>query len=442
MKAKTILISAFVIHAVMAFGQRPTMELTFTAIDSAAWIQLHSIKVMNRTQGSDTVLVYPDTVLIIDYVGIPESQDASGGFSIQAYPNPVADYTTLGLSIPEKDVVKICVTDLMGRQVIRHQQELLKGIHTFTFTTGSENLYLVTAEWKGYHKTIKIVNLSKTAGKTFSLSYEGFDGIKGQVKVTEAIRLFEYNPGDELLYIGYSSTLQSGILDVPEESKTYTFQYATNIPCPGMPTVEYEGQVYNTIQIFSQCWLKENLNVGVMVNGTQDQTNNHIIEKYCISNLESKCNTYGGLYQWSEGMQYIMKPGARGICPAGWHLPTDEDWKVLEGAVDSQYGIGNPEWDPPDQFRGYDAGENLKATSGWNEGGNGTDLFGFSSYSGGHRNVNSQFYSWGYCGYWWTSTGYGFSDAWVHWHYFDDPGVNLEIDDHKFGFSVRCLMDN
>ncbi len=51
------------------------------------------------------------------------------------------------------------------------------------------------------------------------------------------------------------------------------------------------------------------------------------------------------LYQWEEMMQYTTQQGAQGICPPGWHLPTDEEWKVLEGAVDSQYGIGDPEWD-------------------------------------------------------------------------------------------------
>ena len=87
--------------------------------------------------------------------------------------------------------------------------------------------------------------------------------------------------GDELLYICYMDTLQSGVLDSPEDNKSYTFQFATNIPCPGTPTVEYEGQIYNTIQIFSQCWLKENLNVGTMIQGGVGMSDNGLVEKYC-----------------------------------------------------------------------------------------------------------------------------------------------------------------
>jgi hypothetical protein len=86
--------------------------------------------------------------------------------------------------------------------------------------------------------------------------------------------------GDTLLYIGYANSHQSGITKAPESSHTYTFQFATNIPCPGAPIVEYQGQVYNTIQILSQCWLKENLNTGTFIPQNQQMSDNGILEKY------------------------------------------------------------------------------------------------------------------------------------------------------------------
>lgn len=52
-------------------------------------------------------------------------------------------------------------------------------------------------------------------------------------------------------------------------------------PCPEIPTVTYEGKIYNTVKIENQCWIKENLNVGTMINGNQNQSNNGTIEKYC-----------------------------------------------------------------------------------------------------------------------------------------------------------------
>src|ERR1035438_4575700 len=79
--------------------------------------------------------------------------------------------------------------------------------------------------------------------------------------------------------------------------------YSQN-PCPETPTVTYAGKTYNTVHIGSQCWLKENLDVGTRINGSNDQKNNGIIEKYCYNDDTANCTKYGGLYQWDEVMQY------------------------------------------------------------------------------------------------------------------------------------------
>src|SRR5680860_1027903 len=65
----------------------------------------------------------------------------------------------------------------------------------------------------------------------------------------------------------------------------------------------------NWIAIGTQVWAKYNLNVGTMITGVTAQTNNAILEKYCYSNTESNCTTYGGLYQWNEAMQYVTTEG-------------------------------------------------------------------------------------------------------------------------------------
>jgi len=91
-------------------------------------------------------------------------------------------------------------------------------------------------------------------------------------------------------------------------------------PCPGLPKIIYENQAYNTVVVGDQCWIKENLNIGSRINGIQNQTNNGIIEKYCYNDDSVNCTKYGGLYLWSEAMQYDTAEGARGICPIGWHF--------------------------------------------------------------------------------------------------------------------------
>jgi uncharacterized protein (TIGR02145 family) len=446
MKSNFVFVTMLTLSTIIAFGQRPTMELTFSAIDSADWVQLDSIKVMNRTQGGDTVLYYPDTLLVVDFqVGLPEASLDNTGFQVfQNYPNPVKDYTIISLFVPEKDKVSIIATDILGRVIVQAERTLETGTHSFSFLPGSGNLYFLTASCQKGIRSIKILNLS-TGVNACSLDYLGSEPSERNLKVSEVAKEFLFSPGDELLYIGYSDSLESGILDSPEESQVYTFQFATNIPCPLTPTVTYEGQVYNTIQIFSQCWLKENLNVGTMIQGSENMTDNGIIEKYCYDNETDSCTKYGGLYQWDEMMQYTTQQSSQGICPSGWHLPTDEEWKVLEGAVDSQYDIGDIQWDDIG-WRGLDVGRNLKSTNGWVNNGNGVDLFGFTGLPGGGRiNYSSYFFDIGISGLWWASTESDISSGWSR--YLVDYGPEAIRDgssnySHKeYGFSVRCLRD-
>ena len=425
--------------------QCQNIELTFTANDNLERIQLESIKVMNRTQGVDTVLYWPDTTLVLYYVGIPESPAAANGFRVTAaYPNPVKEFTTIDVFVPEKEQVNLMVTDVLGRVILMSDRVLERGSHSFRFVPGEGKLFFFSAQFRNQRSHIKILNLSSGETGSGSLQYLGSADRSAQLKSSIANQSFIFTPGDELLYIGYLDTLQSGILDSPEESQDYTFQFAYNIPCPGTPTVEYEGQTYNTIQIMSQCWLKENLNVGEIILGEESMNDNGVLEKYCYNNEPDSCYKYGGLYQWDEMMQYTTQQGVQGICPPGWHLPTDEEWKVLEGAVDSLYGIGNSLWDNWG-YRGYDAGTNLKTVTGWHANGNGNDLFGFSGLPGGFRWYNTDFMDFDGAGSWWTSTE---TFPWRAFHrtlHGIQSGVTRysgESVNHKGnGYSVRCLRD-
>lgn len=106
-----------------------------------------------------------------------------------------------------------------------------------------------------------------------------------------------------------------------EESFTTTFA------CGDL--VSYGGQNYNTVLIGTQCWFRDNLNIGIMLNTPAVPTNNGIIEKHCFNNDPANCTVYGGLYYWDEVMQYVTTSGTQGICPAGWHVPTDGEYTTL-----------------------------------------------------------------------------------------------------------------
>ena len=426
-------------------AQSQVIELTFTAVDSVSWLQMDSIKVMNRTQGGDTVLYWPDTVLVLDYsVGVPEGNHGTEGLQVfQNYPNPVIDQTTITIYIPGKDQVCMMITDILGRKIFETKKVLEKGYHHFRFIPGAGKIFLFTAQWKGISRSIKIINAGENTVSISSLEYIGCENTESQLKISWVYQNFSFSLGDNLLYIGYGDSLESGMLDAPDTNKIYTFQFATNITCPGTPTVTYEGQVYNTIQIFSQCWLKENLNVGTMILGIQEMEDNEVIEKYCYDDEPAKCEIYGGLYQWREMMSYETTPGIQGICPDGWHIPTDEEWKVLEGAVDSYYGIGDSEWDDAWELRGANVGTNLKSTTGWHVN-TGLDLYGFTALPSGDRGYDGNFYVLTYNCPFWSSTEYSSNILWAwkrNLHY-SHSQVNRTYNNPKgFGFSVRCLKD-
>jgi uncharacterized protein (TIGR02145 family) len=201
-----------------------------------------------------------------------------------------------------------------------------------------------------------------------------------------------------------------------------------------------DGQTYNTVQIGEQCWMAENLNIGTMINGISNQTDNSSIEKYCYNNNNSNCDTYGGLYQWNEMMEYSDQEEQQGICPNGWHTPSDNEWKVLEGAVDSQFGVGDPQWDNTG-WRGLDVGLLLKSLIGWSLNGNGTDQFGFNITPSGHRGTNGSFVALGDNAYYWQSTEYSGADAWKRAFDYIENKISRDEYNKNAGYSVRCIKD-
>jgi uncharacterized protein (TIGR02145 family) len=200
-----------------------------------------------------------------------------------------------------------------------------------------------------------------------------------------------------------------------------------------------DGNTYKTVVIGKYRWMKENLKTTSYNNGSEipDVKEQSIWFRlsegaYCrYKNEENYADTFGLLYNW-----YAVSSGK--LCPVGWRVPSDEEWKYLEGFADTKYGIGNQVWDKPG-LRGYDAGQRLKAVSGWRTGVTGTDNFGFSGLPGGEH--LSHFYAGGSSGFWWTSTQASTLSAWYRNLIYSFEVVARDTHPKRMGFSVRCLKD-
>ncbi len=219
---------------------------------------------------------------------------------------------------------------------------------------------------------------------------------------------------------------------------------------PGEGVTDIDGNFYPSVIIGNQEWMAENLRVSRDANGND-------ITRYCYDNDAANCNLYGGLYTWhtvmnGAGSSNTNPSNVQGICPTGWHLPSDAEWTEL---VDYVVAQGYPN---SNVVNG--AGNALKscrqvssplegdcATSEhprWNSHSThyGTDEFGFSALPGGARVANGNYYYLGLTGSWWSSTEYSTTTAWYRLLY-DSLGFVHRGDNYKGrGFSVRCVRDN
>ena len=193
-----------------------------------------------------------------------------------------------------------------------------------------------------------------------------------------------------------------------------------NIACG--KAITYQGETYKTIQIGEQCWFKKNLNVGTIINLGERQTKNDTIEKFCYENKPANCETYGGLYQWNEAMQYVTTEGTQGICPSGWHIPTYEDWKILEENVNDE------------ATKLID--KNAKSGNTY------SNKSGFSALLSGYsNNVWGCFYGVENYGYIWASSESSNRKAYgIHFSYNYDT-ISFYYDKKGDGHSIRCLKD-
>lgn len=229
-------------------------------------------------------------------------------------------------------------------------------------------------------------------------------------------------PGSYTLYaekdgfIKYSTSIYLEQGQVYEQNITLDFIGSVS-SCNGVPTVTFGGKTYTTVQIGNECWLKENIDFGTMIDGTGNQTDNGSVEKYCYENKSENCATYGGLYQWGEAMGYAQTSGAQGVCPPGWHIPTKSEFQALVIAADNS--------------------RNLRAVGE----GAGTDSSGFSALLGGYRYNSGVFYYLREHSTFWSSTIYSAGNANYMGLRIGDNTVNLGAGEVTQGFSVRCVKN-
>ena len=201
--------------------------------------------------------------------------------------------------------------------------------------------------------------------------------------------------------------------------------------------VAFDGYTYKVVQIGSQCWFAENLRSMHYANGDaipgnltprEWETPSHGAQTVYNNDL-ANFTTYGRLYNWYA----VDDP--RGLCPSGWHVPTDGEFITFEIELGmSLLQAKSKGW------RGTDQGAQLKASASDSPSWNGSNSSGFSALPGGYRSSSGDFSSVGNGAYFWSSSPNG-SSAWGRKLSSGYDVVGRSYSYQRYGFSVRCVRD-
>ena len=469
MKKNSILAFAFTVLCAIVHAQ--TVTISFTGRDTAnRHLQLDRVEVKNLAEGWQTILFWPDTVLTMHVgTGIADA-GAMATSALQlssSSANPFHGTATADLVVKEPGKATMEVTDISGRTVASLREAPLQpGTHRLRVTLSTTGVYFLTAWMHGTSATLKLVNSGE--GGQNAIEHTGhnqtFAAAKGDIYNT-------FHLGDPMEYIGYATfngtpVESQHIVQNQSTSEFLTLQFASasetndGLPCLGTPTVtDQDGNVYNTVQLGNQCWMKENLRVTHYSDGTAipmgDSTSLTLPYRYCPDDNTANVTSYGYLYNWPAvmhglGSSNANPSGVLGVCPKGWHVPSYAEWEQLINHVGSQsaYQCNNSSFKIAKalasqttwQFSAYDP-----CCPGYDPSTN--NATGFSAITAGsYSNIGTNyhvFFGFGGEAHFWSTTESGCQNRVYSTHISHGSIMvsdNINSDKHQ-GYSVRCVRN-
>jgi len=357
---KIIIFSLMALCLTTSFAQEVTLTFSARDITTNNYLPLTRVAITNVSQGWTDTLAYPDTTVVLyNNVGIQDVSDNVLFGLQQNNPNPFNGITNVNLTITEPGKVTMEVADMNGRQIAAkpmNASDLQPGIHQFRVKLSDAGVYFLTARQNGKTSSVTVVNNGSCSanGIEYLGAVERFHATAPQPKSTGKDGVnHTYSPGDQMIFKGFVHKYDSEIESV---SKTHYLSSSASIvlmvdyinasnprdslPCFGMPTLmDIDGNMYSTVTIGNQCWMRENLRTTRYPDGTAipvgDTTSLDSAYRYYPNGDSSNVATYGFLYNWKAVINGSPSScnnpsGVQGVCPTGWHLPSDAEWQELE----------------------------------------------------------------------------------------------------------------
>ena len=471
---KTFTFMTMLLLSVAVSAQTVSMTFTGRNADNNQYVRLFSVVVQNLTRGWTETLFWPDTVLTLTEGTGVEDVGMMSTTSLrlsQNVPNPFNGMTFVNLDVIESGDVVLTITDITGRVVGANNYSFQPGVHQLRVSLPSTGIYFLTARQNGQVSSIKMISNGGGSGRGGSIEYVGeselwMSSAQQPKSAHKGVIQRPFASGDQMKYEGYAFNASNQMIysaaiqqTLGSTSQTLTLGFSeTDImifqPCPGTPTVtDVDGNVYNTLQLGLQCWMRENLRVTQYTDGSPIPNGGTGIDGISYSepryyvNPSVNAALYGYLYNWPAAMHGAASSnsnpsGVQGICPTGWHLPSDTEWTQLTDYMSSQseYSCnGNSSY----------IAKALAAKSSWDsnsdECGPGNNqsannASGFGTVAAGY--FNGGFGAAGANAFFWASTKNGNAKAYNRYFYRGGPEVyRLEDGNRAYGWSVRCLRD-
>jgi uncharacterized protein (TIGR02145 family) len=441
MKKFILILLAFVV-ALPAYPQ--DIRVTFSAAGAATTVD--SVKATNMKTNKSITLPGNENLILTPGTGIPTVTKMVDSGII--YPNPFSGNTTISLKIPTGQSIIMVVHDLAGQLVNQLQFTAQPGWHDFILSTGKAGIYIVSI------KNVQAITSYKILCSTASpcgnrIIYRGLSQNPSTASTGYDLKFdlsgysLAYSNGDVIHFQGWSGSFSTIITDAQPISGNYVFEFAS--------CTDPDGKNYSMVNIGRQTWMAENLAYLPQVSPSDtgsDTQKHYYVNEYEGTNIVAAKATpnysaYGVLYNWPAAMigassSNSVPSGVQGICPSGWHLPSEAEWKILENYLGMTVAdLNKTGW----RYSGT-VGRKLKSTSGWYRDGNGNNYSGFNAVPGGGRYFDGGFLGLDRSAYFWSSTENGSPYAYSRSLGFSADAVYRTINDyHRVGLSVRCVKD-
>lgn len=406
----------------IAVGQE--INLTFSGVSWSSDI----VSVLATNTDTDQSITIPgDETLILELSTGVETINEIENIAM-LFPNPFSNNSSILIRQSQPEMVVVTVRNLLGQTILKTDQNLDQGLHSFSLSLANSGVYLIEIEGNSKKASIQTIctasnsDANKLVYSGMSASTYEFENSKKLKGQQSGFRL-GYSMGDLIKFTCKSGKYTSIITDSPTASKNYEVEF---VPC-----TDPDNKTYDIVKIGNQTWMAENMAYLPEVSPGWDESNSspyYYVYDYngnIVSEAKETENykNYGALYNWEAAVM---------VCPDGWHLFSATEWTEF----------ANFFW----LFRSYD----VKSSNLWriNDTGFGTvvgpgnNSSGFNAKPGGGRYggftyITERFISWIT-----EVSSDSYDEVNINYQFDHMPRIRWGNTSRSNGLSVRCIKDN